>query len=39
VKRKQESHAHGKPHGTWTVWNKDGKIKWQQTFDMGVPSP
>ena len=37
VKRKEEHHFHGRPHGTWTTWDGKGKIKWQGSFDRGVP--
>jgi len=37
VKRKEEHHVQGKPHGTWTTWDSKGDIKWQGSFDRGVP--
>ena len=37
MKRKEEHHVDGKPDGTWTTWDSKGEIKWQGSFDRGVP--
>ncbi len=37
VLRKEEHHVDDKPDGVWTVWDERGRIKWQGTFDRGVP--